>query len=126
MKTRLEKLMRANRWRIKAGQKMPAHLASSPEDGWQGWFLVPMEGELWQVCISDGMGFLHLSATNAQKRQLPSWQVMCRLKDAFFADEDWVVMYIPAKDDYVNDDPFVHDLWLPINSELPHPSVAPV
>jgi hypothetical protein len=117
--TGLEKLCRANRWRVRTGE-----LASSEIDGFNGWFIVPMDGEIWQICLSDGMGFKHLSATNHQKRQLPPWQVMVRLKEAFFADEDWVVMYIPAKDEYVNDHPFVHHLWLPLNSELPHPLVA--
>jgi hypothetical protein len=117
--TTLEKLIRANRWRIKTGA-----MASTEVDGWNGAFLVPSEGELWHVIISDQMGFRHLSVSNAQKKMLPPWNVLCRLKEAFWADDAWVVLYIPAKNDYVNDHPYVHHLWEPLNEELPKPSIV--
>ena len=119
MATSLEKLSRANRWRIKTGT-----FASTEVDGWNGLFLVPMDGRIWQVCLSDGFGFRHLSATNYTRKELPPWQVMVRLKEAFFDDATWVVMYIPAKEDYVNDHPYVHHLWEPLNEELPKPSIV--
>jgi hypothetical protein len=117
--TALEKLCKANRWRVRKGQ-----MASDETYGWNGAFLVPLEGELWHVVISDRMGWKHLSASNAQKRMLPSWTVLTRLKDAFFGDDEWVVLYIPGKDDYINDHPFVHHLWTPLNQELPKPDIV--
>jgi hypothetical protein len=117
--TCLEKLCRANRWRVRNGR-----FGSTEVDGWNGHFLVPFDGEVWQVLISDGMGWRHLSASNAYKKMLPPWSVMCRLKEAFWGDQDWVVQFHPAKDDWINDHPFVLHLWQPLNEELPKPPVV--
>jgi len=117
--TCLEKLSRANRWRVRTGR-----MASDETAGWNGYFLIPIDGQIWQIQIADGMGWKHLSATNAQKHQLPSWQIMVRLKSLFFSDEEWVVMYIPAQEDYVNDHPYVHHLWAPLDEKLPIPPIV--
>lgn len=113
--------MKANRWRIRDGK-----LGSDETAGWNGAFMVPLEGNIWQVIISDGMGWRHLSITNSQRRQLPSWNIMCRIKDLFFGDEDWAVQFHPAKDDYVNVHEFVLHLWQPLNEELPKPLIVMV
>jgi hypothetical protein len=114
--TTLEKLSRANRWRIRTGK-----WASDDTAGWNGHFLVPLDGELWQVRLSDGLGWRHLSVSNAQKKLIPSWYTMCRLKDAFWDDEDWVVQFHPGKSDYINDAPGCLHLWQPLEAELPRP-----
>lgn len=114
--TTLEKLSRANRWRVRTGQ-----LASDETNGWNGHFMVPLEGEMWQVIISDGMSWRHLSITNAQRRMTPSWNVMCRIKEAFFGDDEWCVQFHPAKDDYIDLHPHVLHLWQPLDEKLPIP-----
>jgi hypothetical protein len=111
-----EKLCRANRWRIRTGKN-----GSDDTAGWNGAFLVPFDGELWHVIISDGGGWRHLSVSNAQKKVLPSWNIMCRLRNAFFSDEDWVCQFHPAKDDYIDDHPFCLHLWQPLDEKLPIP-----
>ena len=120
--------MKAERWRIRVGDRRLANpalaqLAGSSEDGWNGDFLVPLDGELWHVRLSDGIGWRHLSVSNAQKKMLPTWNIMCRLKACFFADDVWVVQYHPAQEDYINDHPFTLHLWEPLNEELPKPPV---
>jgi hypothetical protein len=119
MKTCLEKLSRANRWRIKQGI-----MASTEVDGWNGAFLVPLEGELWHVIISDQIGWRHLSISNAQKKILPNWTVMCRIKDAFFGDDAWVVQFHVPPEEYVDDHPYCLHLWESIYEPMPHPSIA--
>lgn len=114
--TCLEKLMKANRWRIRTGV-----MGSDETAGWNGAFIVPLEGEMWQVILSDGLGWRHLSITNAQKNMLPSWNVMCRVKEYFFGDDSWTVQYHPPKDDYIDVHPYVLHLWEPLNEELPKP-----
>ena len=116
--TTVEKLRRAERWRIKTGD-----LASTEIDGWNGNFLVPLDGDLWLVRISDGMGWRHASVSNAQKMILPTWHIMCRIKESFFGDESWAVEYHPAKDEYVNDCPWCLHLWEPLNEKMPIPPV---
>ena len=119
MATTLEKLSKANRWRVRTGP-----FASTEVDGWNGHFLVPMEGEMWFVRISDGMGFRHLSISNAQKKVVPNWAIMCRVKECFFGDDAWAVQYHPPKDDNVNVHPFCLHLWESIDEPMPHPLVA--
>jgi hypothetical protein len=116
--TATEKLARANRWRIR---KECGKWSSTDEDGWNGAFLVPVDGEMWQVLLGDGMGWKHLSVTNAQKKQVPPWNVMCRLRDYFFDDDAWVVQFHPPRDAYINDHPFVLHLWQSIDAEMPTP-----
>lgn len=110
--------MRANRWRVRTGE-----FASDETAGFNGHFLVPLEGELWFVRISDHYGWRHLSVSNAQKSQIPPWNVMCRLKDSFFGDDSWAVQYHPAKSDHVNDHAGVLHLWEPLEDKLPQPPV---
>lgn len=132
MATTLEKLSKANRWRLKQGQQIgrrevPAELVSSETDGWNGDFLVPLEGQLWHVRISDGLGWRHLSVTNAQRAAtIPGWSVMCRLKELFFDDDSWAVQFHPPKVDSINDHPYCLHLWEPLDAELPKPMIAMV
>jgi hypothetical protein len=119
MATALEKLMRANRWRIRTGKAGTTEI-----DGFNGAFLIPLEGEMYHVMISDGMGWKHVSIVNAQRKVLPPWSVMTRVKDLFFADDEWCCQFFPAKDDYVNDLPWCLHLWMPLDVELPHPGIA--
>jgi hypothetical protein len=99
-------------------------MASEDTDGWNGCFLVPVDGELYHIMIGDGMGWRHLSVTNAQKKVLPTWGAMTRLKDLFFADDSWAVQFFPAKDDYVNCHPYCLHIWESIDEPMPHPSIA--
>jgi hypothetical protein len=115
--TSLEKICRASRWRITTGP-----FASKESDGWNGDFMVPLDGDLYHVRISDGLGWRHLSVTNAQRKRTPSWEIMCRLKDYFFADDEWAVQYHPAKEDNINDHPFCLHIWAPLDVELPRPA----
>ena len=117
--TCLEKLVRANRWRVRKGQ-----FASDETSGFNGHFIVPLEGDMWFVRISDGMGFKHLSISNAQRKILPNWTVMRRIKEAFFGDDEWCVQYFPAKEDYINDCEWCLHLWTPLDEPLPKPSIA--
>jgi hypothetical protein len=117
--TSLEKLCRANRWRVRKGQ-----FASDETSGFNGHFIVPLEGEMWHVILSDQLGWKHLSVTNAQKKIMPNWTVMCHLKDAFFGDDECCVQYHPAKEDYIDDCKWCLHLWTPLNEALPKPSIA--
>jgi hypothetical protein len=119
--TSLEKLSRANRWRVRSGK-----FATSEVDGFNGSFIVPLEGEIWHVRISDGWGFRHASITNAQKKQLPPYQIMCRVKESFYADDAWVVQYFPPKEEHINDHPLCLHLWESIDKEMPTPHFTQV
>jgi hypothetical protein len=117
--TLLEKLSKANRWRITTGK-----IGTTAEDGFNGRFLIPLEGEMWFVIISDGMGWRHVSVSNAQKSMLPSYTVMSRIKACFFGDDAWVVEFHPPTDEHVNDYPYCLHLWEYIDGEMPHPDIV--
>jgi hypothetical protein len=98
-------------------------MASSETAGWNGHFIVPLDGEMYFVRLSDGWGWRHASVSNAQHKVLPTWTTMSRIKELFWSDESWVVEYHPAKIDYVNDCPWCLHLWEPLEETLPRPPV---
>jgi len=112
-----QKLERVQKWRCEDAGRF----SSTAADGWMGMFIVPLEGEMWKVICSHGEGWRHVSISNSQKKQLPSWNIMCRIKDLFFDDEDWVVQYHPARSEYVNHHPYTLHLWKPMDMPLPTP-----
>lgn len=85
-------------------------------------------GEIWKagkryasVIWSNGGGWEHVSISPFNKRVMPDWDDMCRLKDMFFNDDETVVQYHPAKSEYVNNVPNCLHLWRPLNEVMPTP-----
>lgn len=58
-----------------------------------------------------------------QTDETPSWDVMCRIKDLFFDEDETVLQFHPPKRDYVNIHPNVLHLWKPIGLDVPRPPV---
>ena len=85
-------------------------------------------GEIWQggraygsVIWSNGGGWEHVSVAPYKRSHTPTWDEMCRLKDMFFHDDEVVVQFHPAKNDYVNNVPNCLHLWRPLNEVMPTP-----
>ena len=114
-----QKLERVEKWRWKDA---PGRWHSTAAAGWNGVFIVPLEGQMWRVISSDGAGWKHVSVSNFQKNELPGWDIMCRVKDLFFDDEEWVVQFHPARSEYVNEHPYTLHLWCPLEAALPTPN----
>lgn len=102
-------------------------LASTDEDGMNGYFQIPLTGFGHKVianCIvSDLMGWEHVSAHIVEygAQCTPTWEHMCCIKDMFWDEEEVVVQYHPAKSDYVNNHPHVLHLWKPTEKTMPVP-----
>jgi hypothetical protein len=95
-------------------------MASDDLIGNNGAFLVPVAGVgFMQVIASDGRGWEHVSASLPDR--CPTWAEMCVIKDMFWTDDDTVIQYHPAKDDYVNKHPYCLHLWRPTDILLPLP-----
>ena len=47
-------------------------------------------------------GWEHVSVSSYNKRQLPDWDIMCRLKEIFWEDEEMVVQIHPKKSEYLH------------------------
>ena len=94
-------------------------LASDSSFGNNGAFVFWYQGREWTVVISDGRDWEHVSVAN--KKITPSWDVMCYFKDLFFEEDETVIQYHPAKDDYINNHPHCLHLWRPIKEPFPKP-----
>jgi hypothetical protein len=111
MKTTLEKLSRASRWRIRTGR-----WGTNDTAGWNGHFLLPADGEMWLTTLSDSSHWRRATICNAAKSLTPGWNVIRQIKDAFFSDDARVVIYLSAAADE-----FTLDLWENIDGLVPPP-----
>lgn len=66
-------------------------------------------------------GWEHVSVSVAGKNRTPRWDEMCFVKNAFWPEDDTVVQYHPAKEDYVNMHPFCLHLFRPVDGVFPKP-----
>ena len=89
------------------------------EDGGCG--IIAMPKWTGTVIWSFGGGWEHVSVAPMKKHITPSWDDMCRIKDMFFNDDEWVVQFHPAKSEYVNNMPNCLHLWRPLYENLPTP-----
>ena len=89
-------------------------MTSCSVDRFNGAFAFAVLGEPRRVfCIaSDGMGWQHVSVSFGRKcGSVPSWDLMCSVKDLFWEDEDTVIQFHPPKSQYVNNHPGCLHLW---------------
>lgn len=98
--------------RVKLGcQTVHPMYFTTSEDGFNGMFRFIVNGHLVRCIASDGAGWKHVSVSLEGESKPPTWAVMCRIKDLFWNDEDWVVQFHPAKSEYVNHHPGCLHLW---------------
>ena len=110
-----------NKHRITEGE-----YASSPLMGFNGAFKVKIDDRWWLIIASDKAGWQHVSVSclsnhNFKKPTIPSWRIMCIVKDLFWEPEDTVVQYHPAKSQHVNEHPGCLHLFRPTVAQLPTP-----
>lgn len=95
----------------KPGPRVPPQYVSTEADGFNGMFRFTLDGRLVRCVASDGGGWQHVSVSVEYDHRPPNWDTMCRVKDLFWDDEDWVVQFHPAKSEYVNHHPGCLHLW---------------
>lgn len=100
--------------------------ATKKEDGNNGVFKIPFNKNLVAIAIaSDGRDWDHVSVriVNAKtnEQRTPTWNQMCKIKSMFWTDDECVLQYHPAKEDYVNCHPNVLHLWKPQGLDIPKP-----
>ena len=76
-----------------------------------GYFQIPVEGRLFHIIASTGVGWDHVSVSIDGGKRTPNWGEMCKIKDMFFNEEETVVQFHPKKSEYVNNHPNVLHLW---------------
>jgi hypothetical protein len=75
------------------------------------------------VILSSGhdrkYGWEHVSVSLADR--VPTWALMCSIKEMFWDDDECVVQYHPPKRYYVNHHPHCLHLWKPTRKNMPMP-----
>lgn len=100
---------------------VPVAFHTTTSDGCNGMFRFVLDGQFVKCIASDGMGWKHVSVTLETERKPPTWELMCKIKDLFWDDEDWVVQFHPAASEYVNNHPGCLHLWQPTDQIMPKP-----
>ena len=95
--------------------------ASNESDGFNGRFRLKINGLNLIALASDGEGWQHVSVTIYGSPFTPSWDIMCKVKDLFWDEQQWVMQFHPAKSEYVNNHPGCLHLWRPTDKEFPVP-----
>lgn len=88
-------------------------------DDKNGAFKFRIKGNDYFVIASNGGGWEHVSVSCASR--IPSWEIMCEIKDMFFNEDEVVMQLHPAKKDYINNHPNCLHLWRPIEQTIPTP-----
>ena len=96
-------------------------LASTKESGNNGAFVVITPSKAVRVIASDGAGWEHVSVSMPQRSRIPTWEIMCFIKDTFWDAEDCVIQYHPPKSEYVNNCENCLHLWRSTDKEMPRP-----
>lgn len=96
-----------------------------------GMFLVPhavTRGRTLKIIASCGRdarletGWEHVSVSIMGNRHAcPTWEEMCLVKDLFWNDDECIVQFHPAKQNYVNHYPGCLHLWKSVNAPFPTP-----
>ena len=96
-------------------------------EGNNGPFLLPAgwDGRSLFCLVSDGLGWEHVSVHAIKlngRPAAPTWDEMCRVKDAFWGSEDAVMQLHPRRSQYRNDHEHTLHLWRPNDGrEIPEP-----
>ena len=100
---------------LEAGRVRTGPLASDPAWGPYGKFYVPGPcGRVLTIVASgaqyaDAQGWEHVSVSLPNR--CPNWPEMCFVKDLFWDENEVVVQFHPAKNNYVNNHAFCLHLW---------------
>lgn len=123
------------RFRVRA----PRNIATNTGDR-EGMFLIPCEAKGYEVLVivHDGgygpepTGWEHVSVsmrtrtTQGSKTTMPTWDVMCAIKDLFWDKEEAVLQIHPPASDYVNLHKGCLHLWRQVGRNPPLPDVKMV
>jgi len=72
-----------------------------------------------KIVAGNGEGWEHVSVS--LQTRCPTWREMCHVKNIFWNDDETVIQYHPAKQDYINNHPYCLHLWKPMGVDLPKP-----
>lgn len=86
------------------------------EDGIKGFICIDRID--MSFVASWGGGWDHVSVAPLKKKIIPSWEMMCKVKDIFFKPDEAMIQIHPPKDEYVNNMPNCLHLWRANDKEM--------
>lgn len=79
----------------------------------------PLTRKSYWVKASRGFGWEHVSVDGRSK--CPTWELMCKIKDMFFKDDEVCMQLHPAKENCINNAEHMLHIWHPLESNIPLP-----
>lgn len=68
-------------------------------------------------------GWEHVTVSpQPQRGKTPEWDVMCKIKDIFWDEEECCIEFHPRKSQYINNNETCLHIWKPIGIDLPEPN----
>lgn len=111
-------------WKIiNAGRVLEGRYYSEDSDGFNGMFKLFVCCEWVRIIATCGEGWKHVSVSRLASDKVPTWEMMCKIKDLFWEPTDWVMQFHPAHKEYVNNHPDCLHLWQPDAAFLTPPSI---
>lgn len=89
------------------------------EDGLMGYLNI--ERVDMSFVASWGGGWDHVSVSPLKKKIVPSWEMMCKVKDIFFTPDEAAIQIHPPKKNYVNNMSNCLHLWRANDKEMTLP-----
>ena len=88
----------------------------------RAYYTDPVTRKRYWCKFTKAFGWEHLAITpQPQRNKVPEWDVMCKVKDIFWDEEECCVEYHPRKSQYINNNEVCLHIWKPLNIELPEP-----
>ncbi len=88
-------------------------------DGFNG--VINIFGNRCTVVCSWALGWEHVSMAPVKKTLMPTWNMMCELKEIFFRDDEYAIQYHPPKSKNVSMVNNCLHIWKPTEAALPTP-----
>jgi hypothetical protein len=115
--------------KLEQGRVLHGKMASTPEDGMMGAFIVIGNISRELHIISSGPAPVQLLDPEyawehdrvSIPDKTPTWSEMCWVKYLFWLEDECVMQLHPPRSEYVNHHPYCLHLWKPINQTIPMP-----
>jgi hypothetical protein len=111
--------------KLELARVTPPSLRGYVNEGFSGFFRIhgPCNQDL-TIISSPGEdkvceGWEHVSVSTPNR--CPNWPEMCFVKELFWLPEEWVVQFHPAKDEQINNHPYVLHMWHNPGIDFPKP-----
>lgn len=83
----------------------------------------PVTQKRYWCKFTRAMGWEHVTVSpQPQRGKTPEWDVMCKVKEIFWDDEECCIEFHPRKSQYINNNETCLHIWKPIGVELPEPN----